>query len=236
LTATDPRGASPARLGAALALLSFAAGTMDAIAFLALGGIFTSAMSGNTIVLGTALGQGKLGTASRTLVAFAGYVCGAAGAPLPLRAPGRGIRRTLGLELLLLAAFAVWWICGSPEDPSDAYGFIILSALAMGLQGGIGRAMHVAGVPTIVITSTLTAIIESVAERALARQRPLASTTARQQISAVLAYLVGAVTGGVMVWAEWLAALPFVPLAAVLALWLALRMGFVRLEPNWAGG
>lgn len=232
MTAIDPRVASPGRRGAALALLSFAAGTMDAIAFLALGGIFTSAMSGNTIVLGTALGQGKLATASRTLVAFAGYVCGAAGAALPLRAPGRGICRVLGLELLLLAALAVWWACGSTKDPFDAYGFIILSALAMGLQGGVGRAMHVAGVPTIVITSTLTAIIESVAERALARQRPLASITARQQIVAVLAYLFGAVTGGVMVWAGWLVALPFAPLAAVLLLWLELRFGFVQLEPD----
>jgi uncharacterized membrane protein YoaK (UPF0700 family) len=231
LTATDPR-ASPWRLGAALALLSFAAGTMDAIAFLALGGIFTSAMSGNTIVLGAALGQGQLATASRTLVAFAGYVCGAACAALPLRAPGRGINRTLGLELLLLAALAIWWTCGSTKDPFDAYGFIILSALAMGLQGGIGRAMHVAGVPTIVITSTLTALIESFAERVLARQRPLASTTARQQIGAFLGYLLGAITGGVMVWAGWLVAAPFVPFAAVLILWLELQTGFVRLEPD----
>jgi uncharacterized membrane protein YoaK (UPF0700 family) len=214
-------------------LLSFAAGAMDAIAFLALGGVFTSAMSGNTIVLGTALGQGQLATASRTLVAFAGYVCGAACAAVPLRAPGRGIRRTLGFELLLLAVFAVWWTASSgAKDPPDAYALIILSALAMGLQGGIGRAMHVAGVPTIVITSTLTAIIESVAERALARQRPLASTTAWQQIAAFLAYLFGAVIGGVMIWAGWLAALPFVPFAAVLVLWLESQTGFVRLEPD----
>jgi uncharacterized membrane protein YoaK (UPF0700 family) len=233
LTDIDPQAAPPGRRGAALALLSFAAGTMDAIAFLALGGVFTSAMSGNTIVLGTALGQGQLATVSRTLLAFAGYVCGVAGAAVPLRAPGRGIRRTLGLELLLLTAFTVWWtVRGGAKNPPDAYGLIILSALAMGLQGGIGRAMRVAGVPTIVITSTLTAIIESLAERALARQRPLASTIARRQIAAFLAYLIGAVTGGVMVWAGWLTALPFIPFAAVLTLWLELQMGFVWLEPD----
>jgi uncharacterized membrane protein YoaK (UPF0700 family) len=229
--------ASPHRRGIALVLLSFAAGSMDTIAFLALGEVFTSAMSGNTILFGLALGQGHLAAASRALAAFAGYVCGVAGAAVSLKAPDHGIRRTLELELLLLVVFAGWWtVRGGVRNVPNPYGLIILSAVAMGLQGGIGRAVRVTGIPTIVITSTLTAIIESVAERALARQRPLASTTARQQISAVLAYLVGAVTGGVMVWAEWLAALPFVPLAAVLALWLALRMGFVRLEPNWAGG
>lgn len=233
MTAADPQAAPPRRRAAALALLSGAAGTMDAMAFLALGGVFTSAMSGNTILLGLAIGQGQLATASRTLVAFAGYVCGAAGAAVPLRAPGHGVRRTLGFEVLLLAAFALWWAArGGAMNPLDPYGLIILSALAMGLQGGIGRAMRVTGVPTIVITSTLTAIVGSLAERALARQRPLASTTAWQQIAAFLAYLFGAVIGGVMVWGGWLAALPLVPLAAVLILWLALQAGFVRLEPD----
>jgi len=205
---------------------------MDAIAFLVLGGVFTSAMSGNTIVLGAALGQGQLTTAERSLVTFAAYICGAAGATLPLRARGGGIRRTLGLELLVLAAFVLWWTCGSVKNPFDAYGLIILSALAMGFQGGIGRALHVAGIPTTVVTSTLTAIVESLAERALAHQRPLASTTTRQQIAAFLAYLVGAVIGGVMVWAGWRVALPLVPFAAVLALWLELQLGFVRFEPD----
>ena len=37
------------RRGAALVLLSFTAGTMDAIAFMALGNVFASAMSGNTM-------------------------------------------------------------------------------------------------------------------------------------------------------------------------------------------
>jgi uncharacterized membrane protein YoaK (UPF0700 family) len=232
LTAVDPQAASRRR-GVALVLLSFAAGTMDALAFLALGGVFTSAMSGNTILLGLALGQGQLAAASRSLAAFAGYVLGVVGAAVTLRAPGRNIRRTLAIELLLLAAFAGWWTArGGAKAPFDLYGLIILSALAMGLQGGIGRAMGVAGVPTIVITSTLTAIVGGVAERTLARQRPLASPAARQQVAAFAAYLIGAVIGGLAMWSGWPVALPFVPLAALLALWLALQSGFVRLEPG----
>jgi uncharacterized membrane protein YoaK (UPF0700 family) len=233
LTDIDLQAASPHRRGAALALLSFAAGTTDAIAFLALGGVFTSAMSGNTIVFGVALGQGQLATASRSLAAFAGYICGVAAAEATLRAPTHGIRRTLGLESLLLAVFAVWWTArGDVRNHPDPYGLIVLSAVAMGLQGGIGRAMRVSGVPTIVITSTLTAIVGGLVERALARQRPLASTTAHQQIAAYLAYLAGAIIAGAAVWAGWLVALPFVPFAAVLILWLQLRFGFVRLEPG----
>jgi uncharacterized membrane protein YoaK (UPF0700 family) len=232
LTGVDAEAAS-CRRGIALVLLSFAAGTMDAIAFLALGDVFTSAMSGNTILLGLALGQGQLTAASRSLAAFAGYVVGVAGAAVTLKPPRLGIRRTLELELLLLAVFAGWWsFRGGATPPSNPYGLIILSALAMGLQGGIGRAIGATGIPTIVVTSTLTAIVGSLAERALARQKPLASPVARQQIAAFLAYLVGAVLSGIAVCSGWLVVAPFLPLAAVLLVWLGLRFDLVQLEPD----
>jgi uncharacterized membrane protein YoaK (UPF0700 family) len=225
--------ASPHRRGIALVLLSFAAGSMDTIAFLALGEVFTSAMSGNTILFGLALGQGHLAAASRALAAFAGYVCGVAGAAVSLKAPDHGIRRTLELELLLLVVFAGWWtVRGGVRNVPNPYGLIILSAVAMGLQGGIGRAVRVTGIPTIVITSTLTAFVGGLAERALAHQKPLASPVTRQQIATFAAYLVSAVIGGIAVWSGWLAVMPFVPLAAVLVLWMGLQFGVVRLEPD----
>jgi uncharacterized membrane protein YoaK (UPF0700 family) len=225
--------ASPHRRGIALVLLSFAAGSMDTIAFLALGEVFTSAMSGNTILFGLALGQGHLAAASRALAAFAGYVCGVAGAAVSLKAPDHGIRRTLELELLLLAVFAGWWtVRGGVRNVPNPYGLIILSAVAMGLQGAIGRAVRVTGIPTIVVTSTLTAFVGGLAERALAHQKPLASPVTRQQIATFAAYLVSAVIGGIAVWSGWLAVMPFVPLAAVLVLWMGLQFGVVRLEPD----
>src|SRR5256714_11362619 len=163
--------------GIALVLLSFTAGSMDAIAFLTLGDVFTSAMSGNTILLGLALGQGRMSAAWHSLAAFVGYVAGVAGAALPLRTPTRGIERTLVLETFVLAAFAgLWTACGGPVRSSVVYGFIILSAIAMGLQGAVGRAIRIPGIPTIVITSTLTAIVGTVAERRLARDRPRLTT------------------------------------------------------------
>jgi uncharacterized membrane protein YoaK (UPF0700 family) len=175
LTATDVLARAPRRRTAALARVSFAAGTMDTVGFLALGHVFTSAMSGNTILLGLSIGQGQLPAASRALAAFAGYVVGVAGASVILKAPAHGIRRTLGVELLLLAVFAGWWtIRAGSKDPSDPYGLIALSAIAMGLQGGVGRAVRVTGA-TIVITNTLTAIVGGLADRALTRRRPLAS-------------------------------------------------------------
>ena len=53
-----------------LALLGFASGSMDALAFFNLGEVFPSAMTGNTALLGLALGQGHVIAASRPFVAF----------------------------------------------------------------------------------------------------------------------------------------------------------------------
>jgi len=229
----DRAASSRWRRGVALVLLSFAAGTMDAIAFLALGEVFTSAMSGNTILFGIALGQGNLAATSRSLAAFTGYVCGVAGAAVTLREPERGIRRTIGLELLLLAVFAGWWIVrDGAEHPSHPYGLIVVSAVAMGLQGATGRALRITGIPTIVVTSTLTAIVGGLAERALVRERPVVSPAARQQIATYLAYFVSAIVAGIAIWSGWLVVLPFAPLAAVFALWLGLQLGWVRLRPD----
>ena len=150
---TDKRGR-----GIALGLLSSTAGVMDGTAFLALGEVFTSAMSGNTVVLGVALGEGRISVALHALAAFLGYASGAALAAVPLHSPhsrhraddlpgDRGSCRVCrGLELV-----------GGPAGSTEVYVLIVLSAIAMGLQGAVGRALALPGVPTIVITSTLTA-------------------------------------------------------------------------------
>lgn len=205
---------------------------MDTIAFLTLGEVFTSAMSGNTVLFGLALGQGHLAAASRSLAAFAGYVCGVIVAAALLRERKRGIRRTLGLELLFVAAFAVLWtVRTGAQHPADPYGLIVLSAIAMGLQGGVGRTIRVPGVPTIVITSTLTAIVGGITERALAREKLLTSA-AHQQIGAYTAYFGSAVVCSIAVWSGWSAAMPLAPLVAVLAVSLGLQRGVLRLEPG----
>ena len=216
--------------GTALALLSFAAGSTDAIAFLILGDVFTSAMSGNTVLLGIALGQGRIAAASHPLAAFIGYVAGVAGAALPLRMPTRGIEWTLLLETLFLAAFAgLWTASGGPITPLEIHALIILSAVAMGLQGAVGRAIGVPGISTIVITSTLTAIIGTLAERLLSRERPALTTPTRQQIGAFLSYLAGAITAG-FGGSHFFAGVPFLPLATVLALALGLRLRLLRIQ------
>lgn len=51
----------------------------------------------------------------------------------------------------------------------------------MGLQGGIGRALGVPGIMTVIFTSTCSALIGDLVERALAGQRPLLTSLAARQ-------------------------------------------------------
>lgn len=124
--------------------MSFTAESMDAIAFLRLGGVFTSAMSGNTIIFGLAVRQGHFGAALHCIIAFFGYVTGVA-----LSAVMRADRArvpTLGVEVLFLAAFAALSLfVADPHATPALYGLIGLSTLAMGLQDGVGSGLGVPG-------------------------------------------------------------------------------------------
>jgi uncharacterized membrane protein YoaK (UPF0700 family) len=76
---------------AMLVMLSLAAGCVDAVGFLGLGQIFVANMTGNTVLLGLALGQAKGQAALRAVVALAGFVIGVgAGAAIV----GRGRERS----------------------------------------------------------------------------------------------------------------------------------------------
>ena len=59
-----------------LLLLTCAAGAVDAISYLGLGHVFTAMMTGNTVLLGLAVGQGHLGAAVRSVVALIGFSLG----------------------------------------------------------------------------------------------------------------------------------------------------------------
>lgn len=217
----------------ALALLSFAAGSMDAIAFLALGGVFTSAMSGNTILLGLAIGQGHFSAALHSFVALLGYLTGVAAGALARAKIERGSGWTLSLEALFLAAFvALWLVAGGPVRLHVVYGLIVLSAVAMGLQGAIGRALGIPGIMTVIFTSTCTAIVSGLVERALAGQRPLFNALTARQLTALAVYLASAVFIGGVIALHWRRVTPFLPLAAVLALLAGLRLRWLSLEPR----
>jgi uncharacterized membrane protein YoaK (UPF0700 family) len=200
-----------------LALLGFASGSMDALAFFNLGEVFPSAMTGNTALLGLALGQGHVIAASRPFVAFVGFLAGAVVAAASvdlwldkLPAP-RAVSWLLVIEACLLAAFALaWQFIDWPITGGELYGLIVIASSGMGIQSVAARLVGRSGITTVVFTSTLTSIVTSATEAILRPPHRLPFATKRQ-IWMFLIYGVGAAIAGLLAsHGAWLAFLPFV--------------------------
>jgi uncharacterized membrane protein YoaK (UPF0700 family) len=124
-------------------------------------------MTGNTVLLGMALGQEHSQAAIRSSLALAGFLVGVAcGAWTASR--GRhddvwapAVTASLALETILLVVFAgLWYLAGEPDATAAATAcLIVLSALAMGLQSAVARRLNIPGVATTYITGTLTTLV-----------------------------------------------------------------------------
>lgn len=152
---------------AMLLVLTCAAGLVDAISYLELGHVFTAMMTGNTVLLALAIGQGEVIAALRSTLALAAFSVGAAGGALVLqRGRARGewpfiVTATLGLEAVALGVFAVMWHVKGPVARTDVLTLvlIVLSGLAMGIQAAAVRHLGVPGVASTYITGTLTSLM-----------------------------------------------------------------------------
>ncbi|HEY7299355.1 MAG TPA: YoaK family protein [Xanthobacteraceae bacterium] len=206
----------------ALAALALCSGTMDVASFLMLGNVFTSAMTGNTALLGFALSQGNLLSAAHSFSALIGFIVGAAlaaiiGFRLQAQRPENLIRALLAIETLCLVAVGVMLtIVGPPGESTAVFWLILVSAVAMGIQGITARYIHSPGINTIVFTSTLISIVISLAEL-LTRRSANGELTAdtKRQIGIFLAYGFGAVLAGLLI-AAFLPIVGWIPVAAVL--------------------
>ncbi|ARN80981.1 YoaK family protein [Methylocystis bryophila] len=216
MTDFDSSQERPELADAGLALLSFASGSMDALAFFNLGEVFPSAMTGNTALLGLALGGGHLMQASRPFTAFAGFVAGAALASacvtlwLSKLATPRAVWLLLAFEACLLAGFALaWQFIDRPLAGAGLYGLIIAASSAMGIQSVAARLVGRFGISTVVFTSTLTSIVTTATEAMLQPPHTLLHAT-KQQIAMFLTYGLGAgLCGALFSYPAWIAVLPF---------------------------
>lgn len=154
---------------APILLLTWVAGTVDAISYLALGHVFTANMTGNAVLLGLALGQREGLAAVRSLVALAGFVLGAATGALLMnrRRTELNARRALIAPVLTEAAVLVIFLVilrasAPPLGQPDLYALIVLSAIAMGIQSAAVQRLKLPGIATTVVTSTITSMVAGV--------------------------------------------------------------------------
>ncbi len=191
-------------------ILAFASGYIDAISYLGMGSVFTSNMTGNTVLLGLALGQGKVLAAVRSVIALFGYICGVAvGSTIVDRGEKRVIwpssaTAAFAAELLVLRVFAAGgFSTGHTPSEFTLYPLIALAAIAMGMQSTAVRVLGVSGVATTYITGTWTSLISSLTRRLTSaasgkesRQPTLPSGGTVIQALVVLVYILAAVVGG----------------------------------------
>jgi uncharacterized membrane protein YoaK (UPF0700 family) len=145
-------------------LLTMTSGCADAISFLTLGGVLTAAMTGNTVFLGLSFvhetGLKPLGY----VIALFGFMLGVAVGAVILkkRSHVTGLHPIVTSAICVeLAAFVLFGILVSSGIISNQHVLVIILSFAMGVQGIAARRIGVNGVPTTVITSTTTGLIES---------------------------------------------------------------------------
>jgi len=186
-----------------LLVLAWAAGIMDAVAYLGLG-VFTTMMTGNTALLAFAIARGELAPIVRAGLALAAFSAGAAiGALIAGRRRSRGewpsaVTEALACEGILLGVLTIVWHVAGPAPTTGVTGLLVLSSgLAMGVQAAAVRFLGVPGVSTTYITSTLTTLSAEL----VGWTRPVEQGRAQRirLLAAVfITYGLGALVGGVL--------------------------------------
>jgi uncharacterized membrane protein YoaK (UPF0700 family) len=161
-----------------LVLLGLLTGVSDATAFVRLGSVFASVITGNLVVLGVTAARGEHADLASAACALGGYALGALSAAPTRRAPapaaeagaGRESRAwpaattaRLGAEAGLLVVFAVAWELEPRPGRGLRLGMLAVLACAMGVQSVAVRRLG--PVSTTYLTGTLTSLLESVRAR-----------------------------------------------------------------------
>jgi uncharacterized membrane protein YoaK (UPF0700 family) len=215
-------------LTTALLALTFVTGIVDAVSFLALGGVFAAMQTGNVIFLGLGIAGAPGAPFLAPVVGLAAFLLGAALAAFAWRGSASAANVLLGpaltVEVGLLALAA---LIAAVADPSPgafgAYLLIALLSLTMGLRNTIARQAGGPNLATTVLNLTMTAF---------AAPSPLGFASGAElteRAAGIAAILAGAVTGALLVKAD--TALPLA-LAAVLTLTAALALRSTATTPS----
>jgi uncharacterized membrane protein YoaK (UPF0700 family) len=143
--------------------LTVSSGAIDSISFLGLGKVFTAFMTGNVAFLGMGIAGNPAPRIVSVLASMAGF---AVGIYFATRITSSGEQKsgvgwsprttiTLGVSLLAHLCFtAIWFAHGGRPGASLFPILLAVWALAMGLQSGAIKKLHVEGIFTTAATGT----------------------------------------------------------------------------------
>jgi uncharacterized membrane protein YoaK (UPF0700 family) len=221
-------------------LFTWAAGSVDAITYLG-ARVFTANMTGNAVLLGISIGQGKGGAAASSLAALAAFVCGViVGAWVvgegDTKSASADVRRAVWMQTSFLVIFAI--VCFAParwQGRTSTLVLIISSGVAMGIQSAAVRRLKLPGIATTYITGTITSLFSGVVHlwrRPESDEEPGADDLASLaksgtkhalmlQAEVFLSYLIAAV-GCAVLHLYWPSGVALVPLIAIVAVDISL--------------
>ena len=176
--------------------LTVSSGSIDSISFLGLGKVFTAFMTGNVAFLGMGIAGNPM---PRIVSVLASMVAFAVGIYLATRIASEqksGViwsqrtTFTLGVSLLAHVCFVAIWFATSGRPAASVVPILLaVWALAMGLQSGAVRKLHVEGIFTTAATGSLMALAADVVNWKMTRDE-------RRRMRGILISLVIGATAG----------------------------------------
>jgi uncharacterized membrane protein YoaK (UPF0700 family) len=183
---------------ALLAVLAIAAGSVDALSWLALGKVFSAFMTGNVVFIAVGLSSRDSVLALHAAIALGAFGAGAwaTAAAMPRQHPGVlwPTRVTSGLLVGALVQLAFWllWVAVGGHPASTVLVLLAISAFAMGMQTATAVALGVHAVFTTAATATWTVLVGDAAHWS-------ATHIERRRLALVLGgMLLGALVGALL--------------------------------------
>jgi uncharacterized membrane protein YoaK (UPF0700 family) len=216
---------APARgRDAATVALAVTSGATDAIGYLLLGHVFTSAMTGNLVLLGISLGHRNGVRAGRVIVSLASFTVGCAvGARIAGEARANdsvwptAVTRALVLESGLFVCYATeWWTSGGHPSVAAKTALLGTGAVALGIQSATMQRFGVTGLNTTFLSGALMRFVSG-----------LATGERFRDVAHQLLLLVGLVTGGAITALVVLHSPEFVPIVQLAPLSVALVLAAI---------
>jgi uncharacterized membrane protein YoaK (UPF0700 family) len=187
---------------AAMIILTFVTGVVDAVGFLGLDRVFTGNMTGNIVILGMGVAGANELPVFGPAVALAGFTTGSFAAGLALHrrrggSPSSGwndritILLTLGAVILLGSTIAA---LVAQEAPGPDLQILMATAIAtvMGQQAVVARKLAVKDMTTVVVTSTLASLAGETWVRGLS------GAVVNRRFAAIAVIFLGAVAGALL--------------------------------------
>jgi uncharacterized membrane protein YoaK (UPF0700 family) len=216
---------------AATIILTFVTGIVDAVGFLALDRVFTGNMTGNIVILGMGVAGADDLPVLGPAIALAAFTAAAFAAGLALRKPRAAnppgwhdrvtLLLVLGAVVLTALTFVAVWV-GDHAAPAVAIVMAAATAAVMGSQAVVARAVGVADMTTVVVTSTLASLAGETWTRGGK------GVLFNRRLGAIVVIFAGALVGALLL--KLHIAVPF-GLAAALTAVVAF-LGHLRLSPR----